>query len=69
MVYSSRNLAAAETRTNPVKGARISRDKMREKLGPEQMLKLLLKRLFKQLSVLEWSVLATNEVAQISGIS
>ena len=53
MVYSSRNLAAAETRTDRVKGARISRDEMREKLGPEQMLKLLLKCLFKQSSVLQ----------------
>ena len=48
---SSRRLAVVETWTNLVKGAGISRVEMREKLGPEQLFKLLLKCPFKQSSV------------------
>ena len=41
-ISSSRKLTTVETWTDPVKGACISRVKMRKKLGPEQMFKLLL---------------------------
>ena len=41
-ISGSRKLAAVETRTDPMKGAWISRVEMREKMRPEQTFKLLL---------------------------